>query len=42
MMQINPDLTREEAQEHLEERKKAVATPEAGGGLLEALAKPVE
>ena len=43
MMQINPDLTREEAQEHLEERKKAVATPEsAGSSLLQALAKPTE
>ena len=41
MMQINPDLTREEALEHLEERK-TIAPVEEGGGLLAALAKPVE
>ena len=43
-MQMNPDLNREEALEHLAERKAIVETPEdqAGNSLLEALAKPVE
>ena len=42
MVQMNPDLTREEAQEYLDERKKVVEAPESGSSLLEALAKPVE
>ena len=42
MMQINPDLTREEAQEHLEERKTIAPVEETTSPLLEALAKPVE
>ena len=44
MMQMNPDLNREEALEHLEERKIVPETTEgtAGNTLLEALAKPVE
>ena len=43
MMQINPDLNREEALEHLEERKVAPAVEETNGSaLLQALAKPVE
>ena len=44
MTQINPDLTREEALEHLEERKAIPETTEgtAGNSLLEALSKPVE
>ena len=41
MMQINPDFTREEAEEYLSERK-SVEAPTEGAGLLEALAKPVE
>ena len=41
MTQINPDLTREEALEHLAERKVAPVVEE-GGGLLQALSKPVE
>ena len=41
MVQMNPDLTREEAQEYLDERKKVVEAPESGSSLLEALAKPV-
>ena len=41
LMQQNPDMTREEALEFLEERKQVV--PEAPQDtLLEALAKPVE
>ena len=42
MTQINPDLTREEAQEYLDERKTIAPVAEEGGGLLAALAKPVE
>jgi len=43
MMQINPDLSREEALEHLAERKAAPVQEEgAGSSLLQALAKPVE
>ena len=44
LMQMNPDLNREEALEHLAERKAIVETSEdqAGNSLLEALAKPVE
>ena len=44
MMQMNPDLNREEALEHLEERKIVPETTEgtAGNTLLDALAKPVE
>ena len=44
MTQINPDLTREEALEHLEERKAIPETTEgtAGSSLLDALSKPVE
>ena len=44
MVQMNPDLTREEALEHLEERKAIPETTEgtAGNSLLEALSKPVE
>ena len=40
-MQRNPDLTREEAEEYLEERTKVEEAP-AGSGLLEALSKPTE
>ena len=43
MTQINPDLTREEALEHLAERKVAPVVEEtATSPLLQALAKPVE
>jgi len=42
MVQMNPDLTREEAQEYLNERKQIVEAPGTGSSLLEALAKPVE
>ena len=44
MMQMNPDLNREEALEHLEERKIVPETTEgtAGNTLLDALSKPVE
>ena len=43
MIQINPDLSREEALEHLAERKAAPVQEEgAGSSLLQALAKPVE
>ena len=44
MMQMNPDLSREEALEHLEERKIVPETTEgtAGNTLLDALSKPVE
>ena len=39
----NKERNREEALEHLEERKVAPAVEETnGGGLLQALAKPVE
>ena len=41
LMQRNPDLTREEAEEYLEERTKVEEAP-AGSGLLEALSKPTE
>ena len=43
LMQQNPDLTREEAESHLEERSKVEEPAEpAGNVLLEALAKPTE
>ena len=43
LMQQNPDLTREEAETHLKERKKVEEVKEdSGSALLQALAKPVE
>ena len=43
LMQQNPDLTREEAEAQLEERKKEEEVKEdTGSALLQALAKPVE
>ena len=41
LMQRNPDLTREEAEEYLEERTKVEEAP-AGSGLLAALSQPTE
>ena len=42
LMQKNPDLTREEAEEQLEIRNKVEEKEDTGSALLQALAKPVE